>query len=176
MKPLPSTAAMAFSLVLSFAGRAAAEEDAAALLEKTGVKGGLCLVVGAKDTALAAALAARSTLYVQVLQPDAKLAADWGAGFAKQECLDREKLGVRNAAFNPDHYGSSLFNLVVVEDTEGLGKARLADVCRILVPNGFVALKSAPARVVGSSLHFFLFWTVNTLPPAPLFPPQSRRL
>ena len=31
----------------------AAEDDAAGLLEKTGVKGGICLVIGAKDMALA---------------------------------------------------------------------------------------------------------------------------
>ena len=49
----------------------AADGDAAALLEKTGVKGGICLVVGAKDTARARVLAAKSTLYVQILQPDA---------------------------------------------------------------------------------------------------------
>ena len=51
------------------------EGDAAGLLEKAGVRGGLCLVVGAKDTALAKDLAAKSALFVQVLQGDAKLAA-----------------------------------------------------------------------------------------------------
>ena len=121
----------------------AADGDAAALLDKTGVKGGICLVVGAKDAELPKALAAKSALYVQALQPDAKLAAAWGAEFARQECQDREKLGVRNAAFEADHYGTNLLNLIVVEDAAALGKAKLADLNRILVPNGFVALKGA---------------------------------
>ena len=38
---------------------AAAETEASGLIEKTGVKGGLCLVVGAKDPALARELAAK---------------------------------------------------------------------------------------------------------------------
>ncbi len=124
----------------------AAEQDALALLEGTGVKGGLCLMVGAQDLALAKGLAAGSTLYVQVLQPDAKLAAAWGAAAANS--TSRESLGVRNAAFDPDHYGSDLFNLLVVEDAAALGKAKLADLCRIAVPNGHVALKGAPPTFV----------------------------
>ena len=122
----------------------AAEGDARALLEEAGVKGGLCLVVGAKDTALARALAAKSDLYVQALQPDARLAAAWGAEWARQDCFEREKLGVRNAAFDPEHYGTNLFNLVVVEDVAALGAAGLADLCRILVPGGCVAFRGAP--------------------------------
>jgi len=118
-------------------------EDVAALLEKTGIRGGLCLVVGAKDTGRAGALAAGSALYVQVLQPDANLASQWGAEFAGQDCQDREQLGVRCAAFDPEHYGTDLFNLIVVEDPRALGAARLADLCRILVPNGCVAFRSA---------------------------------
>ncbi len=131
----------------------AGEADAAGLLEKSGVKGGLCLVVGARDPALARGLAAGSALFVQVLQPDAKLAGDWGSTLAAQDCQERERLGVRNAAFDPAHYGTSLFNLIVVEDAAALGpfdsaqgrSARLADLCRILVPEGAVALRSPPA-------------------------------
>ncbi|MCY3018712.1 MAG: PQQ-binding-like beta-propeller repeat protein [Planctomycetota bacterium] len=124
-------------------GRAAAGEDAAALLEKTGVRGGLCLVIGARDTALATALAAKSALYVQVLQPDAKLAPQWGLEVTGS--AQRESLGVREAAFDPEHYGSDLFNLIVVEDAAALGKAALADLCRMLVPDGSVALRNPPA-------------------------------
>ncbi|HOX05113.1 MAG TPA: PQQ-binding-like beta-propeller repeat protein [Planctomycetota bacterium] len=123
----------------------AGEGDAAGLLEKTGVRGGLCLMVGAKDTAPAKELAAKSALFVQVLQGDAKLAAAWGTEFARSDFADREKLGVRNAAFEAEHYGSNLFNLIVVEDAAALGAAKLADLCRILAPNGCAALKGAPA-------------------------------
>jgi len=134
------------------AAAGAADGDAAALLEKTGAKGGLCLVVGAKDTELAKALAAKSTLYVQVLQPDAKLAAAWGADLAKSDFADREKLGLRNAAFDAEHYSTHLFNLIVVDDAAALGpfgsaqgkQAKLADLCRILVPKGCVLFRAAP--------------------------------
>ncbi|MDD4889957.1 MAG: PQQ-binding-like beta-propeller repeat protein [Phycisphaerae bacterium] len=138
--------AIVLASCLGWAGAATAAggEDAAALLDKTESRGGLCLVIGAKDTSLAAALAAKSALYVQVLQPDAKLAGEWGAAFAKSDFGDREKIGVRRAGFDPAHYGTSLFNLVVVEDAAALGKAKLADLCRILVPNGVVAIRKAP--------------------------------
>ncbi len=122
---------------------AAAESGAAALPGQAGIKGGLCLVVGARDTALASGLAAGTNLYVQVLQPDAKLAAEWGAAFAVADW--RENAGVRSAAFDPEHYGSDLLNLILVEDGAALGTAKLADLCRILVPNGVVAFRSAPA-------------------------------
>jgi hypothetical protein len=119
-------------------------------LEKAAT-GGLCLVVGAKDPIVPRALAAGSKLYVQVLQPDATLAARWGAAFAGQECQEREKLGVRNATFDPEHYGSDLLNLIVVEDAAALGKARLADLCRILVPGGVVAAKTSPPGFAGEA-------------------------
>jgi len=60
----------------------AAGADATALLDQTGVKGGLCLVIGAKAPSLATALAGKSALYVQVLQPDGKLASSWGLSVA----------------------------------------------------------------------------------------------
>lgn len=123
----------------------AAQGDPSELLEKTGLKGGLGLLVGAKDPAPARALVAKSTLYVQVLQPDPKLAESWGAQFSRSDFADREDLGIRNAAFDPDHYASDLFNLIVVEDAAALGGARLGDLSRILVPNGCIALRSAPA-------------------------------
>lgn len=120
------------------------DPDVTALLNKTRVPGGLCLVIGAKDPALSRALVASSSLYVQVLQPDAKLAAAWGAECSRSDFADREDLGIRCAAFDPGHYGSDLFNLIVVQDAAALGKAGLADLSRILVPNGCVALKSPP--------------------------------
>jgi len=125
----------------------AAEPDASALLDATGVRGGLCLVTGARDTSLAKALAAKSNLYIQVLQPDAQIAAQWGGEFARSDFQDREKLGVRHAAFDPEHYGSDLFNLIVVEDASALGKAGLTDLRRILAPNGWVAFRNPPAAL-----------------------------
>jgi outer membrane protein assembly factor BamB len=118
-------------------------ESGRALLENTGVKGGLCLVVGAKDISLANELATGSSLYIQVLQPDAGLALQWGAAIVN--ATNRESLGIRNAALDPDHYGSDLFNLIVVEDAGGMGKTKLADLSRMLVPAGSVVVRSAGA-------------------------------
>jgi outer membrane protein assembly factor BamB len=119
-----------------------AGEDAAELLGTTGVKGGLCLVVGAKDLTPAQELAARSALYVQVLQPDAKVALEWGAAVAGS--TNRESIGIRNAAFDPAHYGSDLFNLIVIGEPGATGQAGLADFRRLLMPNGCLAFRSAP--------------------------------
>jgi len=144
--------AMTFAglLVVGLSGESrAAGPGAKALLDGAKVRGGLCLVIGAKDTSLAADLAGKSTLYVQLLQPDARTAAQWGAKVAVAPC--RESVGVRNAAFDAEHYGKNLFNLVVVEDAAALGKAKLADLYRILVPNGVVAFKSAPGGLAKGS-------------------------
>jgi len=151
--------------------RAAAPDDAAALVEKTGIRGGLCLVIGAQDTSLTAALAGstpsidsgqagspqagRSALYVQVLQPDAALAAQWGAAYAAS--TNREQIGVRQAAFDAEHYGASVFNLVVVEEAAALGTATPAELQRILVPGGVAAFRGMPpsfaaaAQALGAS-------------------------
>lgn len=140
---------LALCPVVSYAGPVG--EDAAVLLESTGVKGGLCLMLGAKDLNLSKALAAKSAVFVQVLQQDAKLAVQWGAMVAGNDFADREKIGVRDAAFDPEDYGTNLLNLIVVEDAAALGKAKLADLCRILVPQGFVALRMAPASFAGEA-------------------------
>jgi outer membrane protein assembly factor BamB len=121
---------------------AGADADVALLLEKTGIRGGLGLVLGARDTTPATALAEQSVLYVQLLQPDARLAAQWAAALAAS--TNREQVGVRDAAFDPSHYGSRLFNLVVVEDAAALGQATPADLQRILVPNGVAAFRKLP--------------------------------
>ena len=121
------TRSLTISMVLAVATALAAEPDRGltTLLEKTGVRGGLCLVLGAPDTTPTRELAAGSALYVQALQPDAEVALQWGAEFAAQSCRERERLGVRCAAFNPGHYGSDLFNLIVdVDEETGAAVAR----------------------------------------------------
>ncbi|MDD4888945.1 MAG: PQQ-binding-like beta-propeller repeat protein [Phycisphaerae bacterium] len=121
------------------------------LIVGTGIQGGLCLVIGAKSLETSTALARSTHIYVQVLQPDWKIAAQWGGEFSRPDYPDREKIAIRCAAFDPDHYGTNLFNLVVVEDASALGKAKLADLCRILVPNGAVALKAVPKDFVAEA-------------------------
>jgi outer membrane protein assembly factor BamB len=124
---------------------AAAGGDVAGLLETSGIRGGLCLVIGAKDTTPATALAEKSALDVQLLQPDPKLAARWGADIAVSPL--REQVSVRDAAFNPDDYGSDLFNLIVVEDPAALGAATSDGLFRLLVPRGVIACRQMPPAV-----------------------------
>jgi hypothetical protein len=116
---------------------------AKALIEGTGIKGGLCLVLGAGDMNLAHELARESALYVQVLQPDGKLAASWGATLADSPL--RESLGIRNVPYAPLHYGSDLLNLIVVEQARALPAADLGEVRRILAPRGCVAFRNPPS-------------------------------
>jgi hypothetical protein len=143
--------ASALALLLPIGpAHAAGGADAQALPEGTGIRGGLSLVIGARDTTPATALADKSSLYVQLLQPDAKLAAQWGAAIAASPL--REQIGVRHAAFDPDHYGSDLLNLIVIEDDAAApAPARLADLCRILVPGGVVAFQRLPPALAAEA-------------------------
>jgi hypothetical protein len=120
----------------------AQDADLKLLLDKTKAKGGICLILGAKDLSLAESLAKSTTFYSQVIQSDTVLATKWGLSVANS--LNRETIGIRNAVFDPEHYGSDLLNLIIVEDITVLGKIKLADLCRILVPNGYIAFKSSP--------------------------------
>lgn len=128
---------------------AAPSADTAAWVNASGQPGGLALVLGAKDLALAKDLARSGRFYVQVLQPDAKTALQWGLEIANGK--ERENAGIRSAAFNPEHYGTDLFNLVVVEDAAALGKVPLADLCRILVPRGVAVFRDADASLEGAA-------------------------
>ena len=131
-------------VLLLLAGGATAENvpEPVSIPKSTGIRGGLALVIGAKDPSAAAALAKQSALYVQVLQPEWKAAQAWGLNVAAGPF--RQQLGVRHAAFDAAHYGSNLFNLIVVEDAAALGKATATDLIRILVPRGVVVLRKTP--------------------------------
>jgi outer membrane protein assembly factor BamB len=124
--------------------------EAEALLKATGKHGGICVVIGAKDLALAKDLAGKSSFYVQVLQPDAKKFVEWGAAAASGAL--REKLGVRDAKLDPEHYGSKLLNLVIVEDGKSrAGKLDLKGLARILTPAGVLAVREAPAELAAEA-------------------------
>ncbi|MHC4916548.1 MAG: hypothetical protein ACYTGB_13760, partial [Planctomycetota bacterium] len=135
---------LAAALVLQMGSTRGSEAEG--LIRASGQQGGICLIVGANDLKLTEALA-RKGFYAQVLQPDARRAAEWGAKCAVADW--RENAGVRAAAFEAEHYGTNLFNLIVVEDPAALGKAKLADLCRILVPKGLVAFRKAPGDLAG---------------------------
>jgi outer membrane protein assembly factor BamB len=137
------TAIALLTLVLCMGIVNASEADG--LLKAGGSRGGLCLVIGAKDPVLAGELAGKSSLYVQLLQAEAKTAAAWGARIASASY--RENIGVRNAAFDAAHYSSDVFNLVVVLGAKG----KLADLNRILVPGGLLAFKSARGNLAAEA-------------------------
>ncbi len=117
----------------------AQETELKSLLEITKNKGGICLILGAKDLVVSEYLAKSNSLYVQIIQPDFKTAAEWGKVAANS--LNRENIGIRNSNFDPEHYSSNLFNLIIIEDNASIEKIKLAEIYRILVPNGSVAFK-----------------------------------
>ena len=119
------------------------EADVKQLLEKTNNRGGICLILGSKDLTFTESLTKLSSLYVQIIQPDAKIATQWGNTVATSSY--RENVGIRNTLFDPDNYSSEILNLIIVEENDSLGKFKLSDFYRILVPNGCVAFKNAPA-------------------------------
>ena len=123
-----------------FAGRNA--EEAQSILDQAGVSGGLCLVVGANSPELSEAFVDRSTLYVQMLQPDQEQANRWGTRVARSN--RREQLSVRHALFASEDYSAKLFNLIVVEDATSLGRVALAGIFRVLTPRGVVVFRSLP--------------------------------
>ena len=135
------------TVLLGVAGAGQATDDAEAILKASAVRGGLCLIVDAADLSMPEALANAGSLYVRVLQPDAAKAGTWGGKVAHGEL--REKIGVAAGPFNPRHYGSDLFNLVIVNNWPAVSDAiPLAELKRMLVPGGVAALANPPAALV----------------------------
>lgn len=160
--------ACALNVALVVAG--AGVEEAQGLLDAAGVRGGLCLAAGIRDIAFAAGLARSSALYVQVLQPDERLAAEWATQVATGEL--RERLGVRNARLRPADYASNVLNLVILDgaDTSLAAAGGLKELARILAPGGVLATRNAAAQAGGQ-------WTLWRKPktPGPIVPCDSLR-
>ncbi len=114
-----------------------------AILQSTGLNGGLCLIIGDDSLTLGKDLAENSGLYVQILQADSKKAFRWGLDLAKSP--QREQLGIRLSAFDPDEYGSQLFNLLIVNGKAVPAETTLKDLHRLLVPHGTLLMKKMPA-------------------------------
>jgi len=126
----------------------AADEDP--IIKGSGKNGGLCLIIGANDLAVAKSIAGKSNFYVQLLQADRKKAAEWGAAVATDKL--REKLGVRETKFDAEHYGSDLLNLVVIENGNIVADAQLLKgLARILTPLGVLAVRNAPANLAAKT-------------------------
>jgi outer membrane protein assembly factor BamB len=116
---------------LLFPGALPAEPSAEAILQATGVQGGLIVHLGCGDGRLTAALGAGESYLVQGLDADAeKVARARGhirsLGLYGKVCVDRFS-GARLP------YVDNLVNLVVAED---LGAVPLEEVNRVLCPNG----------------------------------------
>jgi outer membrane protein assembly factor BamB len=138
-KYILSIAVLALVSTLGLAVTSARASEAESILKTTGLKGGICLVIGDDSLSLAKQLASKSQLYVQVLQPDLKKAAEWSKEISQSPL--RTKLGVRNAVFKGDHYGSDLLNLILVRNQKALNGVKPGQLVRILVPRGFLFSK-----------------------------------
>jgi len=118
--------------------------DAKAILEAAGVKGGLVVHVGCGDGVLTAALRAGESYLVHGLARDAKNVAAARAHIRSRKLGGKPPgplAGVSVARFDGRHlpYVDNLVNLVVAED---LGDVAMAEVMRVLCPNGVAYVKT----------------------------------
>jgi outer membrane protein assembly factor BamB len=147
MKPFPSASAVRHGLLaitfsslvmLAAQGASAAAPDAEAkqILQTSGIKGGFVVHLGSGDGKLTAALRGNASYQVQGLESDAKqlaasrefIRAQNLYGDVYVERLDGQKLP----------YIDGLVNLLVAEDLRGVP---MAEVLRVLVPNGVAMVK-----------------------------------
>ncbi|MEI6714092.1 MAG: PQQ-binding-like beta-propeller repeat protein [Verrucomicrobiota bacterium] len=114
----------------------AAANEAAAILESSGIKGGIILQIGLSNKDLPAALRINDSFQVQAIDPDeANVIA------ARSAIKATTTYGpVAAATFNGKQlpYIDNLINLAVVES---LGAIPLEEVLRVLTPNGVLMLK-----------------------------------
>lgn len=140
MKPIPFAGRLVVALA-SFAAFSAVaatspEADAKAILQQSGVKGGIVVQLGIGDGKLTAALRANDSYQVQGLDTDAKKVAA-----AREAIYAAGKSGpvaVEQFAGKVLPYIDNFANLVVAED---LGGVSMDEVNRVLVPNGVAMVK-----------------------------------
>ncbi len=132
--PLFISAACFIALVTTV--QASPEADARAILDKSGVKGGVVVQLGVGDGSLTAALRANDHYQVQGLDTDAAVVAK-----------SREAIFARGA-YGPvsvDQYDGKLLpyidNFVNLIVAENLGGVSMDEVQRVLVPNGVALVK-----------------------------------
>ncbi|HUT32471.1 MAG TPA: PQQ-binding-like beta-propeller repeat protein [Planctomycetota bacterium] len=122
------------------------------IIERSGVRRGYCLLLGAGDGRLAAALARFTDLTIEVVEPDAAKVAV-ARKFLAAARLYGGRVCVRQAPLDPLPYAPYLFNLVV--DLSAPPLAPLAELLRVTRPCGGVALLDARAAVPGALLQQF---------------------
>lgn len=116
-------------------------EDAAAILEKSGVTGGFVVCLGASDGALTAALQKSPSFQVHGLVLDAEKVDS-----VRKVIHEAGKYGDVSAvpfAGTELPYIDNLVNLIVVENQ---GEVSNAEIMRVLVPNGVVLKKDAKGQ------------------------------
>ena len=128
---------IAVTLALTSALHAASPEaDAKAVLDMSGVKGGLIIHIGAGDGQLTAALRVNNSFQVQGLDANPQRVV------VAREFIHGKKLygevSVERFDGNQLPYIDGLINLVVAEDLAGVA---MAEVLRVLVPNGVAMVK-----------------------------------
>ncbi len=109
---------------------------AARVLQDTGARRGVCVVVGG-DATLPLELARSSELLVHCRQPDAKIAAEIRS-FADQAGLGIDRLAVDIGPASPLPYASRMIDVLVVPDVtnDSLEKHSLSEIVRVLRPAG----------------------------------------
>lgn len=112
----------------------AQSSEAKDILAATKINGGICLILGANNLALAKGLAENSKLYVQIIESDAKIAEKISFEIAASPL--RFNLSIRNSPFLTDHYGSNLINLIIIKNEFDIKNINFEELNRILVPNG----------------------------------------
>jgi outer membrane protein assembly factor BamB len=118
-------------------GANAAPADAQQILDATGVQGGLIVHVGCGDGKLTAALRASDSYVVHGLDADAANVAKARESLRKAGLYGKVTVDCLVGARLP--HIDNLVNLVVSED---LGKVSMAEVMRVLAPNGVAYVKS----------------------------------
>lgn len=142
-----------FLIIVMAPNTFAQNSEAKEILAATKLNGGICLIVGANNLDLAKGLAENSELYVQIIEPDSKLAEK--ASFEIAATPLRFKLSVRNATFQTDHYTSNLINLVIIKGNYDMKNINLEELNRILTPKGIFLISTKVANLPkdGSSIE-----------------------
>lgn len=109
--------------------------EAKDILASTKINGGICLLLGVKNLDLAKDLAENSELYIQVIQPEEKLAEKWSFEIASSPI--RFKVSIRNSSFQADHYGSNLINLIIAKNEFDTKNISIEEINRIITPCGY---------------------------------------
>ncbi len=130
----------AFLCLATLSAHAAPDPAAAKILADSGVKGGIVVQLGIGDGSLTAALRANDSYQVQGLDTDAARVAKAREAIFAKGAYGPVSVDTFDGKLLP--YIDNLVNLIVADD---LGGVPMAEVERVLVPNG-VALIAAGRR------------------------------